>query len=138
MRTAQKFLFYVDWIGEGEKTRLQAAEHFAVSKSTATYHLERAVAEGMLERFYSWTDEYQTGWAYRQPGTQAPLPFEGMAESEPPDVLDQLFEDGTSALDLDTWEEYPPDGEVNHIMAQDQYYADRVWDEYNATYTANE
>lgn len=105
MRTAQKFLFYVDYVGEGDKTRSQAAEHFAVSKSTATYHLERAVSEGYLERFYSWTDEYQTGWAYRKPSAQLPMPFEGMAEIEPPDLLDQLFEDGSSALDLDTWAE---------------------------------
>jgi hypothetical protein len=107
MRTAQKFLMYVDWVGEGDTTRLQAAEHFAVSKSTATYHLERAVSEGMLERFYSWTDEYQTGWAYRKPGGNEEMPFEGMAESHPPDLLDQLFKEGTSALDLDTWDEYP-------------------------------
>jgi len=128
MRTAQKWLAYVEWIGEGDSTRSKAAAHFKVSKSTATYHLERGVSEGVLERFYSWTDEYQTGWAYRRISGNLILPFEDEVEEEP-DLLDQLFEEGSSALDLDTWSEYPPDGEVNHIMAQDQYYADRVWEE---------
>jgi DNA-binding transcriptional ArsR family regulator len=137
MRTAQKYRIYAEWIGEGDATRSQAAEHFGVAKSTATYHLERAVAEGMLERFYSWTDEYQTGWAYRKPGAQPTISFEGEVE-EDHDLLDKVFENGSSALDLDTWTEYPPDGEVNHIMAQDEYYADRVWDEYNAAHPVNE
>lgn len=129
MRTAQKYLAYVDFVGEGDTTRSQAAEHFKVSKSTATYHLERGVTEGMLERFYSWTDEFQTGWAYRKKGQENLIPFEGEVEQDP-DLLDQLFEDGTEALDLDTWAQYPPDGEVVHIDQHfEEYYADRVWEE---------
>lgn len=76
MRTAQIYFKYVDWIGAGECTRLQAAEHFKVHKSTAQYHLERAVADGYLIRVYSWTGGNQTGWGYQQPSRQSELPFE--------------------------------------------------------------
>jgi len=65
MHQAELYKLYVDLIGQGDITRAEAAEHFGVHKSTATYHLERAVAEGDLERFYSYTRANQTGWAYR-------------------------------------------------------------------------
>lgn len=67
MLGAQMFLEYVDWIGAGDATRLDAAEHFGVHKTTATYHLERAVSEGYLVRIYTWAKANQTGWAYRAP-----------------------------------------------------------------------
>lgn len=69
MLGAQIFLQYVEWIGQGEVTRKHAAEHFGVHKSTATYHLEKGVSEGYLERVYAWTDANQTGWGYRAVGT---------------------------------------------------------------------
>lgn len=73
MRTAQVFLQYVDWLGEGDTTRSEAADNFGVSKTTAAYHLERGIAEGYLERFYSWCKGQQTGWAYRKRGGQKSL-----------------------------------------------------------------
>lgn len=73
MRTAQIFLDYVDLIGQGDITRAEAAEHFGVHKSTATYHLERACMEGYLERFYAFARANQTGWAYRAVDTQPAL-----------------------------------------------------------------
>lgn len=66
MHQAEIFLRYVDFVGQGDTTRLDAANHFGVSKSTATYHLDRAVMEGYLERFYAFTNANQTGWAYRK------------------------------------------------------------------------
>ena len=70
MRTAQVYMRYVDLVGEGDITRSEAADLMGVSKTTATYHLERAVIEGALERFYAWAKANQTGWAYRRPGSQ--------------------------------------------------------------------
>ena len=70
MRTAQVFLRYVDWVGQGDTTRAEASHHFGVSKSTATYHLERAVSEGHLVRFCAWCKGEQTGWAYRSTENQ--------------------------------------------------------------------
>lgn len=73
MRTAQIYFDYIDWIGQGDCTRAEAAEHFGVHKTTAQYHLERAVADGYLERVYVFTRNNQTGWAYRQVGTVEPM-----------------------------------------------------------------
>ena len=76
------------------------AEHFQVHKTTATYHLEKAVKEGELVRFYAWTDAEQTGWAYRRADTIAPLPFEdsiydepGFEEYHPDAVMETFFSD---------------------------------------------
>lgn len=107
MSESFKFRDYVDAVGEGDITRSEAAKLMGVNKSTARYHLEKAVEHGMLERIKLVIDDSQVGYVYRKKGVQPLLPFEGEVEQEP-DLLDQLFEDGTSALDLDTWEEYPP------------------------------
>jgi len=74
-REAQIYRAYAEWIGQGGATRLDAALHFGVCKSTAAYHLDKAVKAGLLVRVYDWCDNNQTGWVYR--GAEAPmeLPF---------------------------------------------------------------
>lgn len=68
MRTAQIWKKYTEYVtGQGDRTRDECAYHFGVHKTTATYHLERAVAEGALIRFYTWARNGQTGWAYKVP-----------------------------------------------------------------------
>jgi hypothetical protein len=122
MRTAQKWIAYVEWIGEGDSTRSKAAEHFKVSKSTATYHLERAVSEGVLERFYSWTDDFQTGWAYRRISGNILLPFEDVAEYDDPepdsDEMDWL-EYGQHEAEQDA---------LYTLLDQEQARAASAWD----------
>lgn len=104
MSESWKFKDYVDAIGEGDITRSEAAKLMSVSKSTARYHLEKAVSEGVLERIKVVIDDMQVGYVYRKKGVQPLLPLEGVLESEP-DLLDALFEDGSAALDLNTWDE---------------------------------
>lgn len=83
MRTKQVFFDYVDWVSRvGDCTRSEAAAEFGVHRTTATYHLESAVSEGYLERYYAYTKHNQTGWAYRLPGHQQPLPFESDVVSD--------------------------------------------------------
>lgn len=128
MSESFKYREYVDAIGEGDITRTEAANMMGVSKSTARYHLEKAVSEGVLERVKMVLNDTQVGFIYRKKGVQPLLPFEGVSESEP-DVLDQLFENGTDALDLDTWDEletgepyediYDGNGIYSHTTSRD-------------------
>lgn len=74
MNTAHKYKEYAQWAGQGSVSRLDAALYFGVSKSTATYHLERAVAEGLLVRITVDTDGNQIGYGYQSPERQR-LPF---------------------------------------------------------------
>lgn len=82
MERSQMYLAYAGLAGEGDITRLEAARIMGVHKSTATYHLDRAVSQGVLERYQGWTTENQYGWIYRIPGSNLPLPFEGMEDSQ--------------------------------------------------------
>lgn len=79
---AQKYFEYVEWVGRGSCTRLQAAEHFGVSKSTAAYHLERACSEGLLVSFHAYTDGNQTGYGYQASDQPMLLPFEQREATE--------------------------------------------------------
>lgn len=49
-------------------TRAEIAERMCVSYSTATYHLDRAVRVGLLNRQYGYISN-QPGWLYAQPDT---------------------------------------------------------------------
>ena len=58
---------YVKAIGKAEiVTRNQMAEQFGVGRSTARYHLDRAVRKGALNKQYGWTGR-QSGWLYAHP-----------------------------------------------------------------------
>lgn len=48
--------------------RADLAKRFGVSLSTARYHLERAVAVGLLHKQYGWLGR-QSGWLYALPDT---------------------------------------------------------------------
>lgn len=86
VRQAQIFREYAEWVGQGSATRLDAAMHFGVCKSTAAYHLDRAVREGLLVRVYDWCDQNQTGWVYRSVEIAMELPFyDEVNEYEPAD-----------------------------------------------------
>jgi hypothetical protein len=65
--TAPGAVVYLEWadnIREGELvSRKQMAERMGAHYSTAMYHLERGVAEGVLDRQVGWVGR-QTGWVY--------------------------------------------------------------------------
>lgn len=71
------YMSYVDWVGEGDCTRSEAARQFGVSKGTARYHLERAVDEGYLVRVHTYATKNQRGWVYTSPGGDL---FDGLDE----------------------------------------------------------
>lgn len=75
MITSHMYKEYADYVRGGAVTRLQAAEHFGVTKSTATYHLEKAVSEGLIVKFHAYADGNQTGWGYMS-SDNPPLPFQ--------------------------------------------------------------
>jgi transposase len=62
---------YHDYVGKFNSydilSRSEIADLFGVGRSTATYHLERAVEEGLLEKQYGWLGK-QSGWLYSKPG----------------------------------------------------------------------
>jgi hypothetical protein len=58
-----------DWVG-----RKECAQAFDVHPSTATYHLEKAVQFGALEKQPGFIGN-QPGWIYGLPGWQLELPF---------------------------------------------------------------
>lgn len=84
---AHKYREYAEYVGGGAVTRLQASEAFGVAKSTATYHLERAVMEGLLVRFHAYADGNQTGWGYMS-AERPKLPFEDAQDDFWPDEPD--------------------------------------------------
>ncbi len=49
-------------------TRSWAMERFGVGRSTARYHLERAVSAGALNKQYGWAGK-QSAWLYALPET---------------------------------------------------------------------
>lgn len=53
-------------------TRVDLANHFGVGRSTAGYHLDRAVSAGFLNRAYGWTG-LRSGWLYGLPETMPRL-----------------------------------------------------------------
>jgi len=122
MSEAFKFWDYIALIGQGDITRSEAARLMGVSKTTARYHLEKAVSQGELERVKLVIDDRQVGFVYRKPGVNQELPFHH-DEEETPDLLDQLFEDGTSALDLDTWIETGTGEEFEEVYDHQGLYS---------------
>lgn len=64
-----RWMEYVNAFKPGKVgTRADLAEHFGVGRSTARYHLDRAVEAGKLNRAYGWTGK-QSGWLYALPET---------------------------------------------------------------------
>lgn len=58
---------YARAVGEGEcYSRTMMAVKMGVSYTTAQYHLERAVAEGLLNKAYGYIGR-QPGWVYALP-----------------------------------------------------------------------
>lgn len=47
--------------------RLQVAEHFAIAKGTAAYHLNKGVERGKLIKLYTWVTQNSRGWVYYNP-----------------------------------------------------------------------
>lgn len=73
-RRSITFHKYVSAIGKGEIVgRQDMADQFGVSYSTATYHLEKAVAEGLLNKQYGYLGGNQPGWLYALPATMPRL-----------------------------------------------------------------
>lgn len=71
---ALRYLDYVDQIGKGEiVTRKDMAEKMGCSYSAAMYNLERAVANGALNKQYGYATENQPGWLYALPATMPRL-----------------------------------------------------------------
>lgn len=62
-----KYLDYASAVGEGEVwCRDDFAKHFGVRYSTAQYHADRAVEQGLLVRQIGYVDT-QPGYLYTQP-----------------------------------------------------------------------
>jgi len=69
-----KFEEYVGQVGQGEiVTRKEMAARMCVCYSTAMYHLDRAVAAGLLNRQYGFASDSQPGWLYALPSTMPRL-----------------------------------------------------------------
>jgi len=71
-----KYLSVADYICQGRRgaTRSEIAELLGCGKSTATYHLEKAVRFGFLRKAYTWTGHgEQRGWVYFCAGCQDEL-----------------------------------------------------------------
>ncbi len=47
--------------------RLDVAAHFRITKSVATYHLEKCVQRGKLAKVYTWIGANWRGWVYVNP-----------------------------------------------------------------------
>lgn len=76
---AAVYMLYVDAIGVGEVlSRAEMATRMGVHYSTAKYHLERAVKEGVLHKQVVWVGN-QTGWGYGLPETLPKLKFAEVA-----------------------------------------------------------
>jgi len=68
-----RWLDYVNQFAPGDvASRQEVAQHFGVGRSTARYHLERAVKAGRLHKQYGWTGQ-QSGWVYALPETMEKL-----------------------------------------------------------------
>jgi len=68
-RLALTYNAWVDAIGQGEiVSRAQMAERMEASYSTANFHLERAVAAGLLNKQWGYIGK-QSGWVYGSPET---------------------------------------------------------------------
>ena len=68
-----RWLDYVEKFEDGSiMTRKDVALLFGVGRSTARYHLERAVESGELNKQYGWTGK-QSGWLYALPTTMPRL-----------------------------------------------------------------
>jgi len=62
-----RFAEYASAVPPGEYwSRQDFAEHFGVRYSTAQYHADRAVEQGLLERAYGFVDN-QPGYLYFKP-----------------------------------------------------------------------
>lgn len=73
MELKYRFVDYVDQFEKGMLvSRTDAAMLFGVGRSTARYHLERAVKAGLLNKVYGWTGR-QSGWLYALPETMPML-----------------------------------------------------------------
>lgn len=71
---AVKYQEYAAAIGQGEVvSRWDMARRFGVVYSTARYNLERAVREGVLQKFVGYASDNQVGWVYALPGTMKQL-----------------------------------------------------------------
>jgi len=65
---------YVALFGVGEiLSRSDVAKRKGVSYSNAAYHLERAVAHGMLHKQHGYASDNQPGWVYGLPQTMPSL-----------------------------------------------------------------
>ena len=61
---------YAGVIGEGEVlSRKEVAERVGKHYSTVTYHLERAVSAGLINKAYGYTASGQPGWVYAKKRT---------------------------------------------------------------------
>ena len=70
---AIRYMDYADRVGVGAfVSRASMAALFDVAYSTATYHLEKAVSEGLLKKVVGYIGN-QTGWLYCLPETQSNL-----------------------------------------------------------------
>jgi len=68
-----KYIEYANALGQGEiLSRDDFAELMGASYSTATYHLERAVMAGLLNKQYGFIS-HQPGWLYALPSTMPRL-----------------------------------------------------------------
>lgn len=75
MIRSRVYIKYVEFAGQGGCSRSEAAAYFNVHKTTAQYNLEKAVELGDLEKWWGYVDDNQSGWLYRQVGSNQELPF---------------------------------------------------------------
>jgi hypothetical protein len=115
-------------------SRHDIAQDFGVQKSTATEHLEKAVRQKLLVKFYGWVKRGSRGWVYIDPAS-AP-------RAELRDVMDepewereefQDFQEAVDRLDAD-----PGDTEAQAMFEYYQHMITVAEEEHRRVYVEDD